>query len=307
MLQLEPSPNGPERAETETLSWGVNRPDVAQHDLLAEALRIGGVQIGMLTVESRPGASPTRAQQSFLSLAAELLASYFHQLRLVDTIASTAVVAERHRLARELHDSVTQRLYSVAFLAEALPRLVEHDPQTSVQTAERIRSIVLSSLAELRSSLFELRPLELDSAKIDSLLRRLADNVSGSTGALIEVAAEPGDPLPADIKLGLYRIAQEAVSNAVRHSGAERIEISLTRNSPGVRLEVRDNGRGFMSAGGVDGHGLQSIAERAHLIDGEFYLRSTPDIGTIVAVEWPRPATPDHVEIASTAAPVATP
>jgi signal transduction histidine kinase len=295
-------------AVTETLSWTIRGRGVVEPcDVRSEALRIGVVQIGTLSVETRPDKPPTGAQRSFLALVAELLASYFHQLQLAETIASTAIVAERHRLARELHDSVTQRLYSAAFLAEALPRLVEHDPQTSAQTAERIRSIVLSSLAELRSSLFELRPLELDAATIDGLLRRLAENVSGSTGASIDVCAEPGDPLPADVKLGLYRIAQQAVSNSVRHSGCDRIEIGLTRNNSGVRLEVRDDGCGFMSEGDCVGHGLHSITERAHLIDGELRLESAPGRGTTVIVEWPRPASPNNCQVATTPTAIMTP
>jgi signal transduction histidine kinase len=206
----------------------------------------------------------------------------------VQKIAGTAVEAERHRLARELHDSVTQRLYSAAFLAEALPRLVDHDRDTSIDAAERIRSIVLSSLAELRSLLFELRPLELDAATIDELLRRLVENVTESTGAEIELFAQSGPPLPADVKLGLYRIAQEALSNAVRHSGAHNVRVTQTWFGDTIRLEVHDNGRGFSVDDRDDGHGLQSISERARLLDAELVFTSGPEEGTTLLVAWPR-------------------
>jgi signal transduction histidine kinase len=256
----------------------------ADYSVVVESIRVAGARIGSLTVETPTAMHGGPDQLGLLGLVSGWMASFLHQLRLMDLIASTAVDAERHRLARELHDSVTQRLYSAAFLAEALPRLVARNPDTCAETAERIRVIVLSSLAELRSLLFELRPLELDAARIDDLLRRLAENTTGLTGAEIRVHADEVPTLPADVKLGLYRIAQEAVSNALRHSGADLITITLHRREDGLRLEVEDDGRGFATESGDGGYGLHSMSERAQLINGQLELRSGESAGTTVTV-----------------------
>jgi signal transduction histidine kinase len=266
------------RAENASRSMSeIHRDDVQVGDQRLGTLVVSGSRLHPL--------DPNRL--SIVGLVVDQVAAFVLRLQLSDIVTASAIDEERHRLARELHDSVTQRLYSAAFLAEALPRLTERDGPIAGETALRIRAIVLSSLAELRSLLFELRPLELDAAPIAELLNRLGENLRDTTSVTIVVDADEGPALLADIKIGLYRIAQEATANAARHANATRIEIVLERSGAGAHLEIRDDGRGFVVDADDDGHGLQSIRERAALIGAELRIESSETAGSIVAATWP--------------------
>jgi signal transduction histidine kinase len=276
-------------------TWmGVEPSTVADRpvEIHREDVQVGDRVLGALVVFGRPAQRLDLERLSIVGLVVEQIAAFLHRLQLSDTLTANAIDEERHRLARELHDSVTQRLYSAAFLAEALPRLTDRDAATASETALRIRTIVLSSLAELRSLLFELRPLDLDAAPMSELLQRLGENLRDMTTVTIDVATEDGPALPSDVKIGLYRIAQEATANAIRHASATVVRIELQRRENEVRLAVRDDGRGFFVDATDAGHGLQSIRERADLIGAQLRIESSESSGSVVAVAWSAEPTP---------------
>jgi signal transduction histidine kinase len=218
-----------------------------------------------------------------------------------------AVAEERNRLARELHDAVTQTLFSASLIAEAVPDSWENDPEEGRQLLEELRQLSRGALAEMRTLLLELRPAALAETDLSSLLRQLAEAAMGREGIPITVTVEGRCKLPTDVHVGLYRIAQEALNNVVKHSYASEIEVSLRgapalpsptqrRDSVGgmeqgcVELVIRDNGRGFDPEDTPpDRLGLSIMRERAQAIHAVLTIDSEPGQGTTVRVVWGTP------------------
>ncbi len=154
-----------------------------------------------------------------------------------------AVAAERSRLARELHDAVTQTLFSASLIAEVLPRLWAKDPERGQQQLEEVRLLTRGALAEMRSLLLELRPEALAKAKMDDLLRQLGRAMTGRTGVPVSVSADVQCPLPAEVQVALYRIAQEALNNAAKHAEASQVDVRFPlRSGPGDPLHSATTG-----------------------------------------------------------------
>ena len=196
--------------------------------------------------------------------------------RLYEEAHQVAASQERSRLARDLHDAVTQTLFSASLIAEVLPGLWENDPAEGRLLLGELRQLTRGALAEMRTLLLELRPAALVEANLGDLLRQLAESVSGRSGIPVAVSLEgcPVPDLPAEVHVALYRIAQEALNNVVKHAQAHRVEITLRCSrehegaKPGVsvRVELRisDDGRGFDPATVSPDHlGLGIIRERA--------------------------------------------
>ena len=200
------------------------------------------------------------------------------------------MLEERQRLARELHDAVTQTLFSASLIGDAMPTLWRRDPERGERALEDLRLLTRGALAEMRSLLFELRPAALVEAPLPELLRHLGDAVTGRTRLPIAVEARDIPPLPPDVQMAFYRIAQESLNNISRHAEASRVELRVTADPPGrVRMRVRDDGRGFEpESGSRAGHfGLETMRERATAIGANLAVRSRPGEGTDVTVTWP--------------------
>jgi signal transduction histidine kinase/ligand-binding sensor domain-containing protein len=214
--------------------------------------------------------------------------------------AEAAVAAERSRLARELHDAVTQLLFSASLIAEALPGIWENDVEEGRELLAELRRLSRGALAEMRTLLLELRPAALTETRLAELLHQLAEAAAGRTDVSVKVK-EDGEPsLPRDVHVALYRIAQEALNNVIKHAHAKHAEISLRCTPYGggedgrqqVTLSVRDDGRGFDPARMPPDHmGLGIIRERADRIGAELGIESQTGRGTEVMVRWigPRP------------------
>ena len=198
-----------------------------------------------------------------------------------------AVAAERSRLARELHDAVTQTLFSASLIAEVLPRLWAKDPEKGRQQLEEVRLLNRGALAEMRSLLLELRPEALARAKMDDLLRQLGRAMTGRTGVPVLVSADVQCSLPADVQVALYRIAQEALNNAGKHAQAGQVNVHLCCEAGQVVLSIRDDGRGFDVHHVPPGRlGTGIMHERAASIGAELAVESEPGSGTEVRVRW---------------------
>jgi signal transduction histidine kinase len=229
------------------------------------------------------------ADQAALAIANE-------QLR--DRSEEMAAASERNRLARELHDAVTQTLFSASLLAETLPEVWESDPDEGVDLLTEMRRLSRGALAEMRTLLLELRPTALIEANLGDLLRQLAVAATGRTGVPVSASVNGRCDLPSDVHIALYRIAQESLNNVVKHSAATQVEMKLhcseVRVGPEedlrqrVELRVSDDGRGFDPAAIPSGRlGLSIIRERAEAIGAKLELETALGKGTKVLVVWP--------------------
>ncbi len=199
-----------------------------------------------------------------------------------------AVVAERERLARELHDSVTQSLYSLTLLAEASQRLAGvGDLEPVREYTARLGEIAQQALREMRLLVYQLRPLVLRREGLVGALQQRLDAVEKRAGVDARLLVAGWRELPADVEEGLYRIAQEALNNALKHAAPKTVTVELQADAQRVRLEVCDDGRGFEPERGTDrgGMGLTNMRQRAERLGGSFFVVSTVGAGTTVAVE----------------------
>ena len=198
-----------------------------------------------------------------------------------------AAAQERTRLARDLHDAVTQTIYSASLIAEVLPTVWERNPVEGQRNLVKLRQLVRGALAEMRTLLFELRPASLEAAELTTLLQQLGDALTGRTRiAVAYQLVENGSP-PKEIKIVVYRIAQEVFNNIAKHSGATKVSVDLVSKSNQVNLHVQDDGCGFERndiAG--DKLGIKIMTERAGEIDAKLEIISSPRKGTKVSVSW---------------------
>lgn len=220
------------------------------------------------------------------SIVGVLAASWTRRPTRLALLRETAAGDERARIARELHDSVTQTLFSIAMVADALPRTLERDPDGALGSARELRALALGALAEMRTQLFELRPDALAATSLRTLVQQQAEVLAGRFRVPVDVVADDL-ALPADVKLALYRIVQEALHNAGRHAHATRVAVRLQRVPGGLLLEVVDDGRGFDPAGPPTGsHGLGIMRERCEQVGATLRVTSTPLRGTSISVAW---------------------
>jgi signal transduction histidine kinase len=258
---------------------------------IAVPIRAGGGIAGALGIVAR--AQKLDEQDLFAAeTLADQLAIGIENSRLYEHAHELAASKERQRLARDLHDAVSQTLFSVSLIAEVLPRIYERDPAQGKQRLEELRQLTRGALAEMRMLLLELRPASLAEASLPDLLRQLAEAVTGRARIPVEVELEACSGLASEVSVGLYRIAQEALNNVAKHSGATSARIRLLCEDPAdgreVRLVVEDNGAGFDRDATPAGRlGLGIMVERAEAIGARLDISSELGTGTSVTVVLP--------------------
>jgi signal transduction histidine kinase len=197
--------------------------------------------------------------------------------RLRTQVERTAVTAERNRIARDLHDSVTQTLFSASMIAEVLPRLWHRDRNEASNRLNELRQLTRGALAEMRTLLLELRPAKLIEVELAELLRQLAEAITGRSRVPITLAVDETVALPPDIKVAFYHIAQEALNNVAKHARATHATVKVESLESGARLVVQDDGRGFMLEKVRPEHlGLTIMHERAEAIGARLEVQSIP-------------------------------
>ena len=200
-----------------------------------------------------------------------------------------AVAAERSRLARDLHDAVTQTLFSTSLIADVLPRLWERDQKEARRRLEELRQLTRSALAEMRTLLLELRPTALAEVELGELLRLLAEAIGGRARVPITVTVDGQCVLPPDVQIAMYRIAQEALNNVARHANASQVAVWLCCRDDAIELRISDDGRGFDPSCVAPGHlGLNIMHERAETLGATLRIISQPEAGAQVVIIWPR-------------------
>ncbi|NLG85181.1 MAG: sensor histidine kinase [Firmicutes bacterium] len=202
--------------------------------------------------------------------------------------ARLAVMEERNRLARDLHDSLTQAIYSLNLYGEAAGRLLAAgEVQTAAAHLAEIRAAARQALREMRLLVFALRPPALEQEGLVVALGARLEAVEARAGIRAELKAEGIDRLAPAVEEGLYRIAQEALNNILKHAQATQVTVRLVRQGGAVIMEIADDGVGFdpLKGEGQGGLGLSGMAERAAALGGRLSIESAPGGGTVVRVE----------------------
>jgi PAS domain S-box-containing protein len=241
-----------------------------------------GQPIGLLAIiHDKPGHYTERHAELARTIANQAAVA-IENAGLYEQAQSTAALEERQRLARELHDSVSQALYGITLGADAAITLLERDPNRVAEPLEYVRLLAEAGLAEMRALIFELRPESLENEGLIVALEKQAaalrtrHEISVRTTICCE---EPDVPLEA--KEALYRVAQEALHNTVKHARASSVELNLQCGANGVTLWISDDGVGFDPAGSFPGHlGLKSMRERTMRLGGTLEVTSEPGKGT---------------------------
>jgi len=201
---------------------------------------------------------------------------------------ASAASEERNRLARELHDAVTQTLFSASLIAEVVPLIWEKNPEQGRQRLEELRELTRGALAEMRTLLLELRPATLTESSLPELLRQLAEAVIGRSRLTVDLSVKGEEQLPPDVQIVFYRIAQESLNNVTKHAAANSVAISLHFEPHAVSLSVADDGRGFeMEELSPDSLGMSIMRERVEEIGATLEIDSIVGEGTTITCVWP--------------------
>jgi signal transduction histidine kinase len=260
--------------------------------ILAHPLVATAGPIGVLVIAREAGEDSFTDEEGRLARTiGDALAAVIEIDRLHRQETQQALAEERQTLARDLHDAVTQSIYSATLIAEALPAVYERDADEGRRNLERLRRLVRAALAEMRTLLFELRPAALQTAPLDVLVERLGDALSGQTDISVDISVAEKLDLSPDVKVVFYRVTQEAFSNIAKHARASAVSARVAADDDAVTLTIDDDGRGFDPAAAPEGHmGLHIMAERLAGVGAEFSVRSAPGEGTTVTAVWRRTA-----------------
>jgi signal transduction histidine kinase len=269
--------------------WPPAHPSM--HSFLGVPIVARGEVIGAvyLTEKRRERhATFTDEDQELIETLAAHAAVAIENARLYERSRELSIIEERTRLARELHDSVAQTMASAVLIAEAAGRLLEHNPTRAREHVLKVVELTRHAMDELRGVVFELRPAALEKEGLVPALRKHADVLERVHGVRIGIEAASDQRLEPKVEQALFRIAQEALGNAIKHSGAETVSV-LVRIADGcLVLSIRDEGCGFdpTVARELSGRlGLTSMHERAEALGATLRVDSGPAAGTTVTLE----------------------
>ena len=256
--------------------------------ILHVPIQVDGEVFGVFCVNYCHDHTFTGAEERLLLALAERAAVAIANARQYQQAQYAATVDERQRLARDLHDAVTQTLFAAGLNAQALPAVWAADPAAGQRCVRELQRLTWGALAEMRTVLVELRPAAITEMDLAELLQQLAQAATARTPVLeVEVSIEGQRSLPADAQVVFYRVAQEALSNIVKHADAQHVQMHLVRRPEGVELTVSDDGRGFDPQATAAGHlGVAIMRERVESIGGLFSITSGSGSGTRLTVAW---------------------
>ena len=235
---------------------------------------------------SEPDYFNTRHADIAMTLANQVAITLVNA-ELFEDAQALAVLQERQRLARNLHDAVNQSLFSAGLIAEVLPRLWEENAAEARQSLEDLRILIRGAIAEMRMLVAELRPLALTESNLGDLLHQLANSFTGRTNIPVAVGVTGDDTLVSEVQVAFYRICQEALNNIAKHANARQVRIRLHYAKDRVEMRIQDNGRGFDPHQAMPGHyGLSMMYERAESAGTTLEILSKPGKGTEIILRW---------------------
>ncbi|MFE3830988.1 GAF domain-containing sensor histidine kinase [Streptomyces sp. NPDC059092] len=274
--------------------WPSAHPDMS--DFLGLPVRDGDETIAALFLANKRCPKPdggcgfTEEDEELLSILAQHAAIALTNARLYERSRELTIVEERSRLAHELHDAVSQKLFSLRLTAQAAAALVDRDPARAKGELQQVAALAAEAADELRAAVVELRPAALDEDGLVATLRTQIQVLDRAHGARVTFDSSAVRALPAAQEEALLRVAQEALHNALRHSGGDRVDVTLARRAQGAVLSVTDNGKGFEPrlVRRAGRHlGLVSMRDRASGVGGRLRVRSAPGQGTTIEMEVP--------------------
>jgi signal transduction histidine kinase len=261
----------------------------APWDLVAAVpMRYRDKVMGTVNCYFQSSREPTDAELRFLKAIADQAGLAVENARLIQEVQGKAASVERQRLARELHDSVSQALYGIALGAHTAREMAERATPELLEPLDYVVSLAEAGLAEMRALIFELRPEALESEGLVSAIEKqvMAVGARHKLEARTELSKEP--PMPLELKQELYRLVQEALHNTVKHARARRLHVSLTESDGALRLRVEDDGVGFDPGADYPGHlGLKTMRERVESLGGTLDIDSRAGAGTRLVVRVP--------------------
>jgi signal transduction histidine kinase len=244
---------------------------------------------GLQAVPRLHDAPRLRSARALLLALADRAAVAIETAALFERAQQVASLQERQRLARELHDSVSQALYGIALGARTARTLLDRDPARAIEPVEYVMSLAEAGLTEMRALIFELRPESLETEGLVAAISKQVAATQARYGIQVETALCDEPDLPIEVKEAVHRIAQESLHNTVKHARASRVEIKLVDGVGEIVLEVRDDGLGFDASGSFPGHiGLRSMRERAAKLMGSIEIESAVGAGTRIVLRIPR-------------------
>lgn len=247
----------------------------------------GGRPLGFFSIGYKTEHHVDEAEQRLLTALAERAAVAIDNAELHERAQHAASLEERQRLARELHDSVSQALYGIALGARTARALLDRDPSAAVEPVDYVLSLAEAGLTEMRALIFELRPESLESEGLNAAIRKQVDAFQARHGIQVDFVSCEEPDLPLAVKEAVYRIAQEALTNVLKHSRATEVGVAVTLTDSELKLKVADNGRGFDTTGDFAGHlGLHSMRERAEKVGGRLEIRSRVGAGTRITATF---------------------
>jgi nitrate/nitrite-specific signal transduction histidine kinase len=261
---------------------------------LAVPVKIGNKVLGVLDIESKEVDAFGESDLYTAQTLADQLAVAIENASLYEETRQIAVMEERNRMAREIHDTLAQGFSGIILQLEAAEQTLGSDVSATERHLNQARSLARKSLAEARRSVWNLRPQALEQLPLVEAIKQEVDRFTQNTGvdARFGVFGATRD-LPPELETGILRICQESLTNVRRHAKATEVEVSLTFNESAVELCIRDNGVGFKSkaAGGDEkkrgAFGLISMRERARGLGGTLEVQSGRGKGTLVTVVIP--------------------
>ncbi|MFI9260752.1 GAF domain-containing sensor histidine kinase [Streptomyces sioyaensis] len=278
--------------------WPAAHPDmsdflglpVADGDEILGALFLANKRCPKTPPSRRDGCGFTEDDERLLGILAQHAAIALTNARLYERSRELTIAGERARLAHELHDAVAQKLFSLRLTAQAATALVDRDPDRAKDELHQVAALAAEAADELRAAVIELRPAALDEDGLVATLRSQVQVLDRAHSARVSFTAHCVRALPAAQEEAVLRVAQEALHNALRHSGAEHVEVTLGRSGQGGLLRVADDGCGFDPATvrRAGRHlGLVSMHDRAGGVGGKLTVESEPGKGTAVEMEVP--------------------
>lgn len=258
------------------------------HSWLGVPLLVKERLMGLIVLyHQEPDFYDTR-QANLVMAFANHVAVAIENAHLFEQAQQLAAIEERQRLARELHDSVSQALYGIALGARTARIQLERDPSMAVAPTDYVLQLAEAGLAEMRALIFELRPESLAQEGLVAALRKQTDSLRARHQIDVQTELGPEPDVTLDIKEAIYRIAQEATHNIVKHAHASRVDVRLVQQGRTLVLEVQDDGQGFDTKGDFPGHlGLKSMRERAIRLGGSLTINSEPGQGSLVRARMP--------------------
>ena len=247
-----------------------------------------GKVIGFINLNSATPNYFNNEQAERLKAFVDQAAIAINNARLYAQAKEFATLQERQRLARDLHDAVSQTLWTASLIAEVLPTLWDKDPDEGWRNLEKLQRLTRGALAEMRTLLLELRPKGLEEATLGNLMEQLAQALMSRKKLNVSVVSEGDDRVPPDVQIGFYRIAQESLNNIAKHSRATNVTINLLNRNNHVKLEIKDDGRGFNSEKiATESLGIKIMRERAEAIGASLEIQTLPGNGVTLIVIWP--------------------